>query len=207
MSKPTDVSAFGLEIYNQLDPAWTDQDESTDWALLKFCGAIGTIFQFIDDLARSQPVAWATMVDPDACPVEGLPWLGQLIGVEVNTNFSEADQRLQIKNHIGWQRGTVQAIKDSIAPYLTGTKTVVIKERDTSPYHFTLETYSTETGPDITYQDLFNTYATYQAFYLANATYETYWLLDTREQIKVVIAAIKPAGLQFTYTVLPGGPP
>lgn len=206
MARPTDISEFGEAVYSQLKPV-ADLDEANNWALLNFVGAIAEMFKLMDQLAHSDP-PWSRMIDPDLVPVEGLPWLGQLIGVTVNTQLSEADQRLQIKQKIGWTRGTVEAIKNAVKPYLTGTKTVMVRERDTSPYHFSIFTYSTETPPNKTYQDLYNSYATYQAFFVANATYETYWLTDVHEQIKVTIANnAKPAALQFTYSVLPGSPP
>src|SRR3954462_14540124 len=107
MARPTDVSNFGEAVYSQLAPV-ADLDEANGWALLILCGALGVMFKQLDDLAHSTP-AWSNMVNPDLCPVEGLPWLGQLIGTRVNTSLSEAAQRQQIKDHLGWTRGTVQA--------------------------------------------------------------------------------------------------
>lgn len=203
-ARPSDTSAFAEAVYAQLAPI-ADQDQENGWALLIFIAALGVMFDDIDQLAHSSP-AWSLLLDVDNIPAKGLPWLGQFIGVVVNTNLSENQQRDQIRNHLGWGRGTVAALINSVKPYLTGTQTVIVDERDTSPYHFTLSTYSAESPPDITYSNLYADFATYQDFYNAYATYQAYWLTDDREQIRLIITASKPAGLQFDYTVIAGSP-
>lgn len=204
MDRPDDVSAFAEAVYAML-AAIADQDEQLNWPLLIFIAALGTMFEDVDNLAHSDP-PWSLLLDVDNIPIQGLPWLGQFVGVVVNTNLTEEQQRDQIRNHLGWGRGTLTALINSVKPYLTGTQTVDVIERDTSPYHFAISTYADETPPDITYNDLYSDYVTYQAFYDAWLTYQAYWLTDSREQIKLIITAAKPAGLQFTYSITPGSP-
>lgn len=110
----------------------------------------------VESLARDSDAGdpgWSIILDLDRCPLEGLPWLGQLNGTIVDTTLSEADQRLQILNAGGQKRGRPATIAAAIAPYLTGTKTIFFKERDpaASPalpaYGLTVTTYNDET-PD-----------------------------------------------------------
>lgn len=124
--------------------------------LTTYVGALSSPFQLVEDWASdtdTDEVGWSLLVDVDRCPVEALPWLGQLVGIEVNTSLSEADQRAQIQNEASWRRGTVEAIKSTPVPYLTGLKTVIIRERNTHAcpsqpaYGLTVVTYADQT-PD-----------------------------------------------------------
>lgn len=208
MAKPTDAGGFAEAIYEQVDPL-TFAEAQLDYPLLKFLGALGQAFQQMDTLAfpGDGTPPWSALVDIDRIPDEGLPYLGQMIGVAVDTGLTFDQQRQQIRDHTSWQRGTPAALTKAIQMFLTGSKTVVITERDTSPYHFGITTYSDETPPDITFADLYADYNTMEAFYLDFASFEDYWLSDLREFIRsVVIANNKPAGLQYTYTVTPGSP-
>lgn len=102
----------------------------------------------VDSLGQRIP-GWSIIVDVDRVPDEAVPWLAQCAGVRVTTGLSVADQRLQLSGLSSWKRGTVAALQAAPAPYLTGGKTVIIKERDTSPYHFEVITYASETPDDV----------------------------------------------------------
>lgn len=208
MARPTDVGNFGESLYAQFPQGVRDVDARNGYHLLIFVGAIGQIFQQQDTLAHADGIhaPWSILFDIDRIPDEGVPWLGQVVGVTVDTAKSVNDQKQQIRDHVGWQRGTVVALKKAVSQYLTDTKTVDVIERDTSPYHFTVNTYSTETPPGITYDDLYTDYLTYQAFYTAWPSYNNYWFSDPRAYIDLVIQNTKPAALQYDFTVTTGAP-
>jgi hypothetical protein len=67
-----------------------------------------------------------------------------------------------------------EALLNAVRVLLTGTQTVNLIERDSSPYHFNIATYGDET-PD---QNL----------------------------VLLAILDNKPAGLQFTYSIIGGSP-
>lgn len=208
MPRPTDkeVGSFGLAIYKQLKPLQY-AEALFDWPLLKFAGAIGQIFQQSDTMARSGgPVAWSALLDIDKIPDEGLPWLGQWVGVDIDTTLTPAEQRQQIRNHENWGRGRPLALKRSVQRYLSGTRTVDLVERDTSPWHFLIVTYDNETPPDITYANTYADFANYGAIYTPFATYNDYWLTGGHAFIDQIIKLNKPGADMYTYTIAPGPP-
>lgn len=175
--------------------------------LTNIVGACSQAFQQLDTLANndgSQP-PWAYLLDIDNLPDEGVAWFGQFVGTIVNPNLTVAQQRQQIRDRLGWQRGTTIAMLSAVKVLLTGTQTVDIVERDTSPYHFNIATYSDET-PDQnvvllaieankpaglqflysiiggspstadTYENLFLDEATYATTYIDYQTYEDVYL-------------------------------
>jgi len=146
---PPVVSDFAAELYESISPlAW--DDENQDYALLSICGAIGAMFQPLRDLGGTDPdgnPGWSILLDIDRCPTQYLPYLGQFVGVQVNTALTDAQQRSQIRAESGMQRGTVAAIKAAAAKLLTGTQTVQLIERTPDPYSFTVITADDET-PD-----------------------------------------------------------
>lgn len=162
MTRPV-VADISERIYTELAP-YSGEDLVNEWALLVLCGSIGAMAGAIDSYASEGPngeAGWSMIVDVDRAPLIGLPWLGQLVGVKVNTNLSEADQRQQIKEVNGWQRGSPGAIKAAPAPFLIGSKVVVFRERDAaaSPKDpsagLTIITYAAETlGASIASPDL-----------------------------------------------------
>lgn len=202
------LKSFAFDLYDRLTPI-AGQDGSLDWALANYCGGIGEMFQVVEDYSRDQldgngrnAPGWSQLLDPDRCPSECLPWLGQFVGVVVNTSLSDAAQRDQIRNASGWKRGSVGAIVAAAQAQLTGTKSVTIVERDSTAcaaqpaYGLSVYTRVGETPnsaavlaaikaqkpggiilryvvePDVTYQDLFSTYATYDAVYSSFKTYQ-----------------------------------
>lgn len=102
--------------------------------LQTYLGGIGDIlFQEIEDLASDGPLGqagWSSLLDLNRVPNKALPWLGQFIGVQLPAGLTPADQRVRIQNTDGWKRGTPAAIAAAPLPYLGGTKTVILRERD-----------------------------------------------------------------------------
>jgi hypothetical protein len=73
--------------------------------LTNFIGALSQAYQQMDDLAHSDP-PWSVLLDINNVPDEGLAWFGQFVGTIVNPNLSFDQQRQQIRDRAGWQRGT-----------------------------------------------------------------------------------------------------
>lgn len=149
MSRPV-VSAWAERLYASLSP-YTTQDEALGWPLLIYLGALGDeLYQQMDDLGRGT-LGWGDVMNPDTCPVYALPWLGQLVGVVVDTTLSEANQRAQVKAAAGWQRGTPASIIAAIQRYLTGAQYVLLQERfGGNAYALNIVTHTSETPVDTT---------------------------------------------------------
>jgi hypothetical protein len=180
MPAPTDAGSFAQAMYGQMAPL-QNAEAQTGWALLIFLGAIGQTLQDLDYLAhapsKNLPV-WFNLVDLDAIPDNAVPWLGLFVGVRVSPGNTPSQQRQQIRDKIGWGRGRPTAIAAAIRPYLTGTKTITILERDTGPYHLEVDTYSTESpavGP-------------------------------IRTAAAAALQAAKPAGLVLFWNIIAGSP-
>jgi hypothetical protein len=106
-------------------------------------------------LVRDTPdgPGWSVILDVDAAPAEGLPWLAQLVGVALRQqrNGETAETyavyaRDAIRRQGGRQRGTVDAQMSAIQDTLTGAKSVRFIERaGGDPYAITAITRTAET--------------------------------------------------------------
>src|SRR4030095_9834944 len=119
--RPTDAGAFAEAVYAQLLPLQYAEPEN-EYALLKYIGALGQMFEQMDFLARSDDigVSWTKLLDIKRISCDGVPWLGQLVGVSVDTSLTCDEQRQQVRDRIGWQRGTPEAMKSAIRKCLGG---------------------------------------------------------------------------------------
>lgn len=177
------AKSFAAAVYSALTPL-TKDDPQNQWALSNYVSALGEMFQIVDDYGRDQLVngkwadGWSQMVDINRVPTAALPWLGQFVGVKVDTRLSDADQRAQVRSVGGWSRGTVSAMRSAPTPYLTGTKTVILRERDPAAcaaqpaYGLTVITKTSETS--------------------------------NSAAVLAALLAQKPAGIVLNYTVLAG---
>ena len=127
-------------------------ESGTGNALTAYLGGLGLPFDLVESWASdtATETGWSLMLDVDRCPDEALPWLGQIVGLRMAPGLSPDDQRQQIKDVANWKRGTLGAIAGAPAPFLTGTKTVIVRERyDGSgfdaPYYIEVITYAAET--------------------------------------------------------------
>ena len=201
------LESFAKRIYDSLEPLTYDEDNQ-NYALANFVAALGGMFQVIDDYARDQIVngevapGWSQLLDINRCPSEALGFLGQFVGVPLQAGLSDAAQRDRITGTAGFRRGSPGAIVAAAQQYLTGSQTVIVRERDpaASPsypaYGLTVITYTSET-PDPSevlaalmdqkpagiilnyqthtgqdYQSLYVNNASYQAVYTKYATYQ-----------------------------------
>lgn len=142
-NRPEDTGGFAEELYEQMAPL-TYADEQYGWALLCFLGAIGQTIEDLDYLSHMEP-SWVGMLDLDYIPDAAIPWLGQFVGVVVDTALPYSEQRQQIRDHVGWARGTPKTFKSMAAGKLSLTKTVRLDERTPTPYSFRVITWADET--------------------------------------------------------------
>lgn len=150
MARPV-VGTVAEALYARMAPV-ADRDESLGWPMLNYIGAIcDSYFQAVDDLSSDQPtyIGWGGILNPDTAPAYALGWLAQLVGVRLNPSLSTAQNVALIKTPVGFQRGSPNAIKAAIRPYLTGTQSVVLTERYTGDAYKVLVTTLTGEVPDV----------------------------------------------------------
>jgi len=144
-----DLGTFGENVYLIVTPT-TYAEEQEGYPIARFVNGAGQMFDEVELLCRDSEdgIGWSIAVDVDRCPDDALNWLAQFVGVTIPDGLTEDDRRLRIKSTDGWKRGTPAALIAAPIPYLTGNKTVVLKERDGSAYRFTVITYRDETPPE-----------------------------------------------------------
>ncbi len=209
MSRPTDAGNFAEACYALMEPlTYADAETAQAYALLILLGAIGQGgFQEFDDLARYDGVdgPWTRLLDINRIPDAGVPWLGQFAGVAVNTALTPDEQRQQIRALENWGRGRPDTIKKAIRDSggLSGSQSVILRERDTSAYHFTVITYPDETIGNQTqiYADLYNDNATYGALLSQTNSYFGIYYGEGAGLVYDAIISSKPAADQFTYSI------
>ena len=126
----TAATVAGGRLYGELVPlAYAD----TDGHLETLCDAVGAMFEQAAQLAGPGPAGepgWSILLDVARCPGYALPWLGQFVGVNVDSTLDEAGQRQQIRAETGMARGTPASLVAAAQRYLTGTRAVILIERD-----------------------------------------------------------------------------
>jgi len=173
------VSELTQRMYDQLEPL-AGADSSVGWPLLAYIDTLGRMLLpgaiLVENGPNDEP-GWSIVLDINRIPDEGLDWLGQFIGMHFFQGVTATTKRQQIRDKVGWQRGTPASIIAAVRLFLTGTGTVQFAERDSSPYHFNVTIWASEAPA------------------------------DTSTIIRYVNQYAKPAGLQWTLTVNPGSPP
>jgi hypothetical protein len=145
------------DMYEALAPvAWDDANQG--YALLHYVTAYSMGLETPDLYVRDTPElglpGWGILLDVDNAPAEALGWLGQFVGVTLIPGQTEDEHRVRISNTDGFKRGKPSSIRSAAAKHLTGTKTVIFRERYDitdplvdSPGHLTIFTFAPET-PD-----------------------------------------------------------
>lgn len=146
------VGALAEEMYAGLGPLADEDGEGTGWIALHLCeawtratGTVATIVRDSDD-----GPGWSMVLDVDRVPDDLIPWLGQWVGVRIAAGVDPTLARTRVRDTPGFRRGRPDAIIAAVTPFLTGSRTVRLAERDTSPYHFTVRVYDPETPADPT---------------------------------------------------------
>lgn len=148
------TDSFAQALLDNLAPMlYADAENGS--ALQYYVEGLGTLFQIVEDWASDTDTApgWSLLIDVDRCPDEALPWLAQFTGSVLPVGISADDQRDLIRSATRWKRGTPGALVGAPAPFLTGSKTVVFRERydpdDPAvdhPYYLYVITYTDETS-------------------------------------------------------------
>lgn len=196
MSRPL-VGSFAEQAYEAVAPL-SYADESYGWPLLCLLGAIGSMFQLVEDLSRDTDdgPGWSAALDVDRAPEAALPWLAQFVGVRIPLGLDEAQQRARIRSTDGFRRGTPAALVGAAQQYLTGSKTVIFRERDGGAYKLKVWTRTSETPDsakvlaalleqkpagitltyaaiaDWIYDDISSSFGSYSAIYTTYVTYQ-----------------------------------
>lgn len=145
-----EASPAALELYEALEPAFTQGDEDRDWLSLKICmaivaGRIDLLHRYLIDDILNLP-AWAVIFDPERCPVEALPYSSQFSGAVLTPEMDEAARRAAIKVPEAFSRGRPESLEAVIRRRLTGTKSVILTERYTeNAWRLRVETIEAET--------------------------------------------------------------
>jgi hypothetical protein len=201
MTAPPAVTAAGQLLYDELGPI-TAGDEQLGYPLLRFCDAIaGRLLQAVDDLCRDTDdgPGWSQLLDPDRVPTEGITWLAQFVGTQIDPAATEDAQRAQILAESGFARGTPAAIIAAAQRYLTGAQTIQLVERDANdPYLLTVVVYGSQVVGQ-SYGDLSHEYATYALLDGAFPTYADF--ASGADELAVALEAAKPAGLVLNLVV------
>jgi hypothetical protein len=148
------VSEPAEELYEALEPAFTDGDEERLWAALKLCQAlvptpIRQLHGYVVD-QEDGTLGWVIVLDPDAAPAEVLPWLAQFDGAVLRPDMTEVEQRNAITQPEGFGRGRLDPLISITKRHLTGSKTVLVTERSDGTagdraWHLYLRTLASET--------------------------------------------------------------
>jgi hypothetical protein len=139
--------SFTDSLIDLLEPMFYD-DVNQGHALQTYLGGLGLNFEIVEEYARDTDdgkIGYSILVDATRVPDEAIPWLGQFVGITITQGLPPDQQKEQLIGLGNWKRGTVAALKAAPLPFLTGSQTVIVKERDTSPYHFEVITYADET--------------------------------------------------------------
>ena len=139
--------SFTQSLFDLLQPMFY-ADANNGNALATYLGSLGLNFEIIEEWARDTDdgkIGYSLLVDATRVPDEAITWLGQFVGIQITQGLPPDQQKQQLVGLGNWKRGTVAALQAAPRPFLTGSQTVIVKERDTSPYHFEVMTLASET--------------------------------------------------------------
>lgn len=150
------MTQFADDLNDALAP-WQNAD------LTNFNNAVASMFTQVEELAfdpDDEDEGWSALFDVDRCPPYALDYLAQLVGMRLPVGLATSDPataRTLIKEHPNWKRGTYSPQHHADSPIvkaaqrlLTGSKTVIVRERDgvngtDDAYRLTVIVYNRET--------------------------------------------------------------
>lgn len=107
-------------ILERIPAVYRNDDDRIGQPLRRWLRLIADQITPIDDIAnRGEANA-----DPDVVPADWLPWLGQLIGVPVDTSEPVQLQRTRLRDPERHRHGSAHAIAARVRPLLTGAQAV-----------------------------------------------------------------------------------
>lgn len=142
------MSRLAAEVYAKLEP-YAEQDQANGWALRSIVEAMTKMYVDVDELVRDSLTGdpgWSALFDATRCPPEGLTWLAQLLGCSIQQGDGLDVTRDKILGaESGIRRGSLVTMKRAAARLLTGNKTIVVSERTSDAWHFSIRTRTSET--------------------------------------------------------------
>jgi hypothetical protein len=86
---------------------------------------------------------WSQVLDLTRAHDSWLRWLGQFVGYFVPLESNNwPRERERIVSRSAHRRGAVPVLREVVQEHLSGDKTVIIRERDTSAHHITVYVYA-----------------------------------------------------------------
>jgi len=141
--------SFTQSLVDQLEPMFYADPVNGNALLIYLTGLGNELFQEVQDWSSDTDLGqpgYSILLDATRVPDEAIAYLAQFVGVQVTKGMSYADQRTQLVGLANWKRGTVAAIQAAPLPFLTGSQTVIVKERfNNNPYALEVMTYASET--------------------------------------------------------------
>lgn len=110
---PPPVHSLGVALYERLEPLQPD-DEARGYVLRALAYAVALGGEPVEALIRDWDDGYsglAHLLDPDTCPVEHLPFLAVIAGVELRADMTEVQQRALIRDQPAQFDGTPAALK------------------------------------------------------------------------------------------------
>lgn len=141
---PEPIYDDAVELYyERLPEHYRNADVEQAWALKKWLsGILGeyanvdeliTRFQYITPDSGGLPGDTSDLVDPDTADASWLPWLAQLVGINLDTSLSVTEQRQVISQAIlGIKAGTKEAMALAAQRHLAGSKFVILYDHTAS---------------------------------------------------------------------------
>lgn len=144
------LSPAGQFVFDRLGPAMTSSDDDHGRVLHELVASLVSPIDLIET-ALGVDGRFDVLLSPNNCPSVLLPWLAQLVGVDLPVGFDEATGRALVANPPSWRAGTPQAMVDAAKAYLSGSRRVDLAERthpdhpgEDSPWHVVLTIYVDE---------------------------------------------------------------
>ena len=136
------------DLYDAISPTLTENDADYGFSMAYLCQALCAsglqpVYDYAFDTVTRE--GWSKLLDLNETPDAALPYLGQFVGVVLPGSNTPAQSRSQITTHANWNRGTPAALIAAVQATLLGSQRATIVERDTSPYHATINTFAVQT--------------------------------------------------------------
>lgn len=142
---PIEGNTIAAGLQEALAPWLTDD-------LADYVNAVGWMFRTVElyTSADDEEENWGILFDPDEAPAEALPYLAMFVGERLPTGMPSNLARERIRDTPNQFRGTLYSIFRTAQRTLTGSRTVQIKERNSTlgtddPDRLTVITYTQET--------------------------------------------------------------
>jgi hypothetical protein len=151
-----ELSTLALRLYHRLPAVYRTLDARNGYALLRYVGAAcafaGELDDMIESLRGSRPIGPATpepwdlcgdelarwragrtstlslLADPNAAPMEWLPYVAQLVGARLHPQAGVQERRDTIADATsGYRAGSRAALADAARSALTGSRYVLVQ--------------------------------------------------------------------------------